>query len=88
MMSIPATVACRNCGGLGICGACNGTGKAECRYCDDGLVAYTVWSYPADEPFDGVEYCDYCGGSGVEPCAECGGSGLCDTCNGCGEEVA
>jgi DnaJ-class molecular chaperone len=88
MMSIPTTVACRNCGGLGLCSACNGTGRAQCAHCDDGYVATDYWSYN-DEPFQSIEPCDYCGGSGVQPCADCGGSGLCDLCGGAGtEEVA
>jgi len=87
MMSIPTTTACRNCGGLGSCVECNGTRRVACPYCDDGYVALDTWSH-YDEPFQSVEPCDYCGGSGVQACADCGGSGLCDTCNGSGEEVA
>jgi len=85
MISIPTE--CRNCGGLGLCVECNGTGRVACAHCDDGYIARDTWSY--DEPFQSVEPCDYCGGSGVQACADCGGSGLCDTCNGSGtEEVA
>ena len=88
MMSIPTTVTCRNCGGLGLCSACDGTGRVACAYCDDGHVATDYWGYN-DEPFQGIEPCDYCDGSGVQACADCGGSGLCDLCNGAGtEEVA
>ena len=87
MMSIPTTVACRNCGGLGSCSECNGTGRVACPYCDDGYVATDYWGYN-DEPFQSVEPCDYCDG-GVQACADCGGSGLCDLCGGAGtEEVA
>jgi len=86
MMSIPTTTACRNCGGLGLCSACNGTGRVACPYCDDGYVAHDYWGYN-DEPFQSVEPCGYCDG-GVQPCADCGGSGLCDLCGGSGEEVA
>ena len=85
MMSIPATAACRNCGGLGLCVQCGGTGRTECRYCDDGVVPTTCWSY-SDEPFDSYVTCDHCGGSGVLACDSCSGSGLCDTCNGSGDE--
>jgi hypothetical protein len=87
MISIPTTIACRDCGGLGLCSACNGTGRVACAHCDDGYVAHDTWSY-CDEPFQSIEPCDYCGGSGVQACADCGGSGLCDACNGSGEEVA
>ena len=88
MMSIPTTVACRNCGGLGLCSACNGTGRVACAHCDDGYVAHDAWSH-YDEPFQSIEPCDYCNGSGVQACADCGGSGLCDLCGGSGtEEVA
>ena len=87
MMSIPTTAACRNCGGLGSCSTCNGTGRVACPYCDDGYVALDTWSH-YDEPFQSVEPCDYCGGSGMQACADCGGSGLCDLCGGSGEEVA
>jgi hypothetical protein len=86
MISIPTTT-CRNCGGLGLCSACNGTGHTPCPYCDDGCVATDCWGYD-DNPFQSIETCDYCGGSGVQACADCGGSGLCDLCNGSGEEVA
>ena len=87
MISIPVTTACRDCGGLGLCSACNGTRRVACAYCDDGYVATDCWGYD-DNPFQSIEPCDYCGGSGVQACADCGGSGLCDTCNGSGEEVA
>jgi hypothetical protein len=87
MISIPTTVACRECGGLGLCVECNGTGRVACAHCDDGYVAHDTWSY-RDEPFQSIEPCDYCGGSGVQSCADCCGSGLCDACNGSGEEVA
>jgi hypothetical protein len=87
MMSIPTTVACRNCGGLGLCSACNGTGRAQCAYCDDGYVATDCWGYD-DNPYQSIEPCGYCDGSGVQACADCGGSGLCDLCGGSGEEVA
>jgi len=87
MMSIPTTVTCRNCGGLGSCVECNGIGRTECPYCDDGYVAHDYWGYN-DEPFQSVEPCDYCNGRGVQACADCGGSGLCDLCGGSGEEVA
>jgi hypothetical protein len=86
MMSIPTTVACRNCGGLGLCVECNGTGRVACAHCDDGYVAHDTWSY-CDEPFQSVEPCDYCDG-GVQACDDCSGSGLCDLCGGSGEEVA
>jgi hypothetical protein len=86
MISIPTTIACRNCGGLGLCVECNGTGRTQCVQCDDGWVAHDTWSY-CDEPFQSVELCDDCGGSGVQACADCCGSGLCDACNGSGEEV-
>ena len=86
MMSIPVTTACRNCGGLGSCVECNGTGRVACAYCDDGYVAHDYWGYN-DEPFQSVEPCYYCDG-GVQACADCGGSGLCDLCGGSGEEVA
>jgi hypothetical protein len=85
MISIPTTVACRNCGGLGSCVECNGTGRVACAYCDDGYVAHDTWSY-CDEPFQAIEPCDYCGGSGVQACADCCGSGLCDLCGGAGTE--
>ena len=87
MMSIPTTATCRNCGGLGLCVECNGTGRVACPYCDDGYVAHDTWSY-CDEPFQSVEPCGYCDG-GMQACADCGGSGLCDLCGGAGtEEVA
>ena len=84
MMSIPTE--CRNCGGLGSCSTCNGTGRVACPYCDDGYVATDYWGYN-DEPFQSVEPCGYCDG-GVQACDDCGGSGLCDLCGGSGEEVA
>jgi len=88
MMSIPTTVACRDCGGLGLCVECNGIGRVACPYCDDGYVATDYWGYD-DNPYQSIEPCGYCDGSGVQACADCGGSGLCDTCNGSGtEEVA
>jgi len=87
MISIPTIVNCRECGGLGLCSACDGTGRVACAYCDDGYVAHDTWSY-YDEPFQSIEPCDYCGGSGVQACADCSGSGLCGACNGSGEEVA
>ena len=85
MMSIPTTT-CRNCGGLGSCSECNGTGRVQCAHCDDGYVATDYWGYN-DEPFQSVEPCGYCDG-GMQACADCGGSGLCDLCGGSGEEVA
>jgi hypothetical protein len=87
MISIPTTIACRNCGGLGLCSACDGTGRVQCAHCYDGWVVHDTWSY-RDEPFQSIEPCDICCGSGVQACADCGGSGLCDACNGSGEEVA
>jgi len=87
MMSIPTTTACRNCGGLGSCSACNGTGRVACAHCDDGYIARDTWSYN-DEPFQSVEPCGYCNGDGMQACDDCSGSGLCDLCGGSGEEVA
>ena len=99
-MIIPTTVACRNCGGLGSCSACDGTGRVACPYCDDGYVALDTWSHYdepfqsvepcgyCDEPFQSIEPCDYCNGDGMQACDDCGGSGLCDLCGGSGEEVA
>jgi hypothetical protein len=65
MMSIPTTTACRDCGGLGLCVECNGTGRVACVHCDDGYVAHDSWSY-YDEPFQSVEPCADCYGSGEE----------------------
>ena len=87
MMSIPTTVTCRNCGGLGSCSACDGTGRVQCAHCDDGYIARDTWSYD-DEPFQSIEPCDYCNGDGMQACDDCSGSGLCDLCGGSGEEVA
>ena len=87
MISIPTLVNCRECGGLGSCSACNGTGRTQCAYCDDGYVATDYWGYD-DNPFQSVDLCVECDGSGVQACADCSGSGLCDACNGSGEEVA
>jgi len=87
MMSIPVTTTCRNCGGLGLCSECNGTGRVACAYCEDGYVATDCWGYD-DNPFQSVDPCDYCNGTGRVACAYCDGSGACNLCNGSGEEVA
>jgi len=87
MNSMPKTIVCRNCGGLGLCVECGGAGQFVCARCDDGCVATDYWGYN-DEPFQSIEPCDYCDGNGLVVCADCGGSGLCDLCGGTGEEVA
>ena len=75
---------CRECGGIGSCIACNGTGRVACVQCDDGYIATDYWGYD-DNPFQTVEPCGYCDG-GVQACTDCSGSGLCDHCNGNGTE--
>jgi hypothetical protein len=75
-MSIPQTT-CRECGGIGLCVHCGGTGRTPCNHCWNGYVA-------SDNTFTP---CYICNGTEYTPCTDCSGSGLCDLCNGTGEEV-
>jgi hypothetical protein len=75
-MSIPQTITCRECGGIGLCVSCNGTGRTPCNHC---------WNEYTSN--DNYTPCSYCNGTEYTPCTDCSGSGLCDLCNGTGEEV-
>lgn len=72
---------CPNCNGLGFygetCRNCDGTGRAECLDCDDGLETCSRC--------DGTGHakCSACEGSGKVKCKTCGGKGKLDKCPDC-----
>lgn len=83
MLSIPN---CGTCNGDGLCTQCAGTGRVECERCDGGQVPITYWHEEYDAPYDTWDDCHFCGGTGQVRCDACFGSGLCDECNGSGEQ--
>jgi DnaJ-class molecular chaperone len=56
------------------CERCQGTGRIQCPYCDDGYTVVDSWSY-RDEPNQIITVCSHCGGSGKQDCPDCNGLG-------------
>ena len=72
-------LACSSGSGSGECFWCEGTGRRDCSFCDDGIDDCALCSNGRTASGN---TCSYCNGDGEKTCTFCNGRGY-DTCNQC-----